>query len=137
MPPKRIGKPEDEMAAKSKKTEAKIEKAEAVLRRSEYDTDQPTLVVTAKLSDSTSAGRESRAIAFRAAAEIEMALARANDKGWLVNPPHWGDERRLPDGYRVIWGIALEGCDGAQAEVAMKALAEVAELLSCGKGARR
>lgn len=122
------------MAGK-KKGLAVVEKAEAVLRQGEYGNDQPTLVVTTKLSVATNADRENRALAFRTAGEIEMALALANDERWLVNAPHWGDEQRLPDGWRSTWGIRLEACDGAQAEVGMRALTKVAELLA--KGALR
>ena len=120
------------MATKKKKA-AMVERAEAVLRKSEYGTDQPTLVVTARLSEACNADRENRALAFRTAGEIEMALAEVNDKRWLVNAPHWGDEQRLPDGSRSTWGIKLEACDGAQAAVAMKALNEVATKLTSKK----
>jgi len=121
------------MATKTKQAAVAIERAEAVFRKSEYGTDQPTLVVTARLSEASNADRENRALAFRTAGEIEMALAQVNDKRWLVNAPYWGDEQRLPDGWRSVWGIRLEACDGAQAEVAMKALNEVATKLSSKK----
>ncbi|MBI5544611.1 MAG: hypothetical protein HY901_12025 [Deltaproteobacteria bacterium] len=118
------------MATKSKTRAVTKVTARAVLRKSEYGFDQPTLVVTARLSGASTAARENHAFAFRAAAEIELALADANDMGWMVNAPHWGDEQRLPEGWQSTWGINLEAGDGAQTEIAMKALDEVATKLS-------
>jgi hypothetical protein len=56
-----------------------------------------------------------------------------------VNPPTWGDEQRLPTGWRTSWNVKLEGIRGAKVEVAMQALARVAEMLTASsrKGARR
>ena len=56
-----------------------------------------------------------------------------------MNAPAWGDERRLPNGWSTTWEVRLEGIRGASAEVAMRALAKVAEMLTTSgrKGARR
>jgi hypothetical protein len=124
------------MAAKKTKVTAVVEKAEAVLKQSEYGTDQPTLVVATRTTDTPCALRHNTALGLRAAAEVEIALADAGDKGWSVNPPTWGDEQRLPTGWRTRWDIKLEGIRGAKVEVAMKALARVAEMLTSKKGAR-
>jgi hypothetical protein len=133
-PPKRRANPEDKMAAKIKGTVAVVEKAEAVLKRCEYGIDQPTLVVGTRTTDTACALRHNRALGLRAAAEVELALADAGDKAWSVNDPAWGDEQRLPNGWRTVWEVRLEGIRGAQVEVAMKALGKVAEML---KGGRR
>ena len=133
-PPKRRANPEDMMAAKIKGTVAVVEKAEAVLKRCEYGIDQPTLVVGTRTTDTACALRHNRALGLRAAAEVELALADAGDKAWSVNDPVWGDEQRLPNGWRTVWEVRLEGIRGAEAEVAMKALGKVAESL---KGGRR
>jgi hypothetical protein len=131
--------PEDMMAAKKTGTAAVVEKAEAVMKMSEYGTEQPTLMVAARTTDTACALRHNTALGLRAAAEVELALAAVADKAWTVNPPTWGDERRLPNGWSTTWEIHLEGVRGASAEVAMRALAKVAEILmaSSRKGARR
>jgi hypothetical protein len=134
-PPKRRANPEDKMAAKIKGTVAVVEKAEAVLKRCEYGIDQPTLVVGTRTTDTACALRHNRALGLRAAAEVELALADAGDKAWSVNDPVWGDEQRLPTGWRTTYLIKLESCQGANPKVAMGALTKVAEMLA--KGALR
>ena len=136
MPPKRRAKPEATMAGK-KKGPAVVERAEAVLRESEYGNEQPTLVVATRTTDVACALRHNRAIGLRAAAEVELALAAVADKSWTVNDPAWADEQRLPTGWRTCWLITLEGVRGAQAEVAMRALTKVAEMLRGEKAAQR
>lgn len=114
-----------------------VEKAEAVLRKSEYGNEAPTLVVATRTTDAACALRHNRALGLRAAAEVELALAEAGDKGWTVNDPVWGDEQRLPNGWRTTYLVALEGVRGASVEVAMQALTKVAVMLRGGKAARR
>jgi hypothetical protein len=127
------------MAAKKTGTAAMVEKAEAVMKMSEYGTEQPTLVVATRTTDTPCALRHNTALGLRAAAEVELALADAGDKAWSVNAPAWGDEQRLPTGWRTCWNIKLEGVRGANPEVAMGALAKVAEMLTASsrKGTRR
>jgi hypothetical protein len=123
------------MAAKKKAT-AVVEKAEAVLRMSSYGIEEPTLQMVVRTNDLTRGPRYGHAVGLRAASEIEMALAEANDTGWLVNAPAWGDEQRLSVGWRLRFSIGLEGCRGAKAEVAMAVLTKVAYALA-GKGGSR
>jgi len=123
--------PEDTMAAKKTGTVV-VEKAEAVMKMSEYGTEQPTLMVAVRTTDTACALRHNTALGLRAAAEVELALAAVADKAWTVNPPAWGDERRLPNGWSTTWEIRLEGVRGAQADVAMRVLTEVAEMLRQG-----
>ncbi len=125
------------MATKSSKTTPRIERAEAILGKSEYGNEQPTMVVGIRTSDWVHGPRLAHAVGLRAAAEIEEALAEASDTGWLVNAPSWGDEQRLPDGWRTTFTIHLEACRGAKAEVAMAALTGVADALRAGKAVRR
>ena len=129
------------MGAKNTGTAAVVEKVEAVFKTSEYGTDQPTLVVGTRTTDVSCALRHNRAVGLRAAAEVELALAAVADKAWTVNPPAWGDEQRLPNGWRTTFLVRLEGVSGANPEVAMRALAKVAEMLnaknSSRKGSRR
>ena len=122
---------------KTKAGPAVVEKAEAELRKSEYGNDQPTLVVATRTTDAACALRHNRAIGLHAAAEVELALAAVADKAWTVNDPVWGDEQRLPNGWRTTYLIKLEGIRGASQEVAMRALTKVAERLRGGKAARR
>ena len=119
------------MAAKKTGTVV-VEKAEAVMKMSEYGTEQPTLMVAVRTTDTACALRHNTALGLRAAAEVELALAAVADKAWTVNPPAWGDERRLPNGWSTTWEIRLEGVRGAQADVAMRVLTEVAEMLRQG-----
>ena len=123
------------MAAKKKAT-AVVEKAEAVLRMSSYGVEEPTLQIVVRISDLTRGPRYGHAVGLRAASEIEMALAEANDTGWLVNAPAWGDEQRLAEGWRLRFSIGLEGCRGAKPDVAMAVLTKVAYALA-GKGGSR
>ena len=120
------------MMASKKVGPAVVEKAEAVLGKSEYGNDQPMLRVATRTTDVACALRHNRAIGLRAAAEVELALGEANDTGWLVDAPAWGDEQRLPLGWRTTFMIQLEGSRGAKPEVAMKALDKVAEALRAG-----
>jgi hypothetical protein len=122
------------MATKKSELAAVVERAEAVLKASEYGSEQPTLVVATRTTDVACALRHNRAIGLRAAAEVELALAAVADKSWTVNDPEWADEQRLPNGWRTCWVIRLEGVRGARAEVAMRALTKVAEML---RGAKR
>ncbi len=125
------------MAKKSSSEGPKIERAEAVLGKTEYGNEQPMLVVGIRTSDWIRGPRLAHAVGLRAAAKIEEALAEVGDTGWLVNAPAWGDEQRLPDGWRTTFTIHLEACRGAKAEVAMEALGAVADLLRAAKGVRR
>ena len=129
------------MAAKKTGTVAVVEKAEAIFKTSEYGTDQPTLVVATRTTDVACALRHNRAVGLCAAADVELALAAVADKAWSVNDPVWGDEQRLPNGWRTTFLVRLEGVRGANPEVAMRALSKVAEMLnaknSSWKGARR
>jgi len=122
------------MAGK-KKAATVVERAEAVLGKSVYGSQQPMLVVATRTTEIACPMRHNRAIGLRAAAEVELALAAVADKGWLVNDPVWGDEQRLPAGWRTTYLIKLEGCQGANPEVAMGALTKVAGMLA--KGALR
>ena len=122
------------MAGK-KKAATVVENAKAVLGKSVYGTEQPMLVVGTRTTEVACPLRHNRAIGLRAAAEVELALAAVADRGWLVNDPVWGDEQRLPNGWRTTYLIKLESCQGANPEVAMGALTKVAEML--GKGALR
>jgi len=122
------------MAGK-KKAATLVEKAEAVLGKSAYGNQQPMLVVATGTTEAACPLRRNRALALRAAAEVELALAAVGDKGWLVNDPVWGDEQRLSAGWRTTYLIKLEGSRGANPEVAMGALTKVAEMLA--KGALR
>ena len=123
------------MAAK-KKADAVVERAEAVLRMSSYGIEEPTLEMVVRASDTIRGPRYGHAVGLRAAGQIEVALAEANDTGWLVNPPAWGDEQRLAEGWRLRFSIGLEGCRGAKPDVAMAALDTVAKTLA-GQGGRR
>jgi len=118
------------MAAKRTATAAVVEKAEAIFKTSEYGTDQPTLLVATRTTDVACALRHNRAVGLCAAAEVELALAAVADKAWSVNDPVWGDEQRLPNGWRTTFLVRLEGVRGANPEVAMRALSKVAEMLN-------
>jgi hypothetical protein len=124
------------MAAKRSRV-ADVEKAEVALGKSEHGNDQPTLVIGIRTRDWIRGPHLARAVGLHAAAEVELALGAALDTSWGVNAPEWGNEQRLPEGWRTTFKIHLEGRRGANAEVAMKALRQVADSLRAGKGVRR